>query len=149
MTMALDVVACLGLATDDARAMNFAGLCCLVSGSVIAAAPRAIRKGRRLSGMLDELGGRRIHSGAQNGPAPTKMIIHLEGAHAFCVSIFAELSTFLRSRGSDLPLSLRVLVSSRMEEIELRGPFSRRLLPFPSLPAAVAGVVNEREFLHS
>ena len=39
------------------------------------------RKGRRLSGMLDELGGRRIHWGAQNGPAPTKMLIHLEGAH--------------------------------------------------------------------
>jgi hypothetical protein len=58
MTMALDVVACLGLATDDARAMNFAGLCCLVRGSVIGGAPRAIRKGRRLSGMLDELGGR-------------------------------------------------------------------------------------------
>jgi hypothetical protein len=90
-----------------------------------------------------------FQGGAQNGPAPTKMIIHLEGAHAFCVSIFAELSTFLRSRGSDLPLSLRVLVSSRMEEIELGGRFSRRLLPFPCLPAAVAGVVNEREFLHS
>jgi hypothetical protein len=42
--MALDVVASLGLATDDARAMNFAGLCCLVRGSVIAGAPQAIRK---------------------------------------------------------------------------------------------------------
>jgi hypothetical protein len=82
MTMALDVVASLGLATDDAKAMNFAGLCCLVRGSVIAGAPRAIRKGRRLSGMLDELGGC-IQGGTQNGPAPTKMLIHLEGAHAF------------------------------------------------------------------
>jgi hypothetical protein len=53
MTMALDVVASLGLATDDARAMNFAGLCCLVRGSVIAGARRAIRKGRRLSGMSE------------------------------------------------------------------------------------------------
>jgi hypothetical protein len=44
MTMALDVVASLGLATDDAKAMNFAGLCCLVRGSVIAGAPRTIRK---------------------------------------------------------------------------------------------------------
>ena len=58
MTMALDVAACLGLATDDAKPMNFAELCCLVTGSVIAGAPRAIRKGRRLSKMLDELGGR-------------------------------------------------------------------------------------------
>ena len=48
MTMALDVVASLELATDDAKAMNFAGLCCLVTGSVIAGAPRAIRKGRRV-----------------------------------------------------------------------------------------------------
>ena len=48
MTMALDVVAFLGRAMDDAMAMNFAGLCCLVTGSVIAGAPRAIRKGRRV-----------------------------------------------------------------------------------------------------
>jgi hypothetical protein len=61
MTMALDVVAFLERAMDAAKAMNFAGLCCLVRGSVIAGAPRAIRKGRRLSGMLDELGGRCIH----------------------------------------------------------------------------------------
>ena len=58
MTMALDVVARLGLATDDAKATNFAGLCCLVTESAIAGAPRAIRKGRRLSKMLNELGGR-------------------------------------------------------------------------------------------
>jgi hypothetical protein len=96
--MALDVVACLGLATDDARAMNFAGLCCLVRGSVIGGAPRAIRKGRRLSGMLDELGGRRIHWGAQNGPAPTKMLIKIESAQAFCVSIFGGVGTFAISR---------------------------------------------------
>jgi hypothetical protein len=44
MTMALDVVASLGRATDAAKAMNFAGLCCLVTGSVIAGAPGAIRK---------------------------------------------------------------------------------------------------------
>ena len=56
MTMALDVVASLGLATDDAKAMNFAELCCLVTGSVIAGAPRAIRKGRRLSKMLERVG---------------------------------------------------------------------------------------------
>ena len=96
--MALDVVACLGLATDDARAMNFARLCCLVRGSVIGGAPRAIRKGRRLSGMLDELGGRRIHWGAQNGPAPTKMLIKIESAQAFCVSIFGGVGTFAISR---------------------------------------------------
>ena len=82
MTMALDVVAFLGRAMDDARMTNFAGLYYLVTGSVIAGAPRAIRKGRRLSGMLDELGGC-IQGGTQNGPAPTKMLIHLEGAHAF------------------------------------------------------------------
>ena len=82
MTMALDVVAFLGLAMGDARAMNFAGLCCLVTESVIAGAPRTIRKGRRLSGMLDELRG-----GIQGGTAPTKMLIRLEGAHAY-VSIF-------------------------------------------------------------
>ena len=81
MTMALDVVASLGLATDDAKAMNFAELCCLVTGSVIAGAPRAIRKGRRLSKMLERVG-RSI------GPALTNMLIHLEGAQAFCVSIF-------------------------------------------------------------
>ena len=46
MTMALDVVAFLERATDDAITMNFAGLCCLVTGSVIAGAPRAIRKGK-------------------------------------------------------------------------------------------------------
>ena len=46
------------VALDDAKAMNFAGLCCLVRGSVIAGAPRAIRKRRRLSKMVDELGGR-------------------------------------------------------------------------------------------
>ena len=44
MAMALDVVASLGLATDDAKAMNFAELCCLVRGSVIADASQAIRK---------------------------------------------------------------------------------------------------------
>ena len=81
MPMALDVVERLGLATDDAKATNFAGLCCLVTESAIAGAPRAIRKGRRLSKMLDELGG-------LYGPAPTNMLIHLEGAQAFCVSIF-------------------------------------------------------------
>ena len=48
MTMALDVVAFLGRAMDDAMAMNFAGLCCLVTGSVIAGAPRTIRKGSSL-----------------------------------------------------------------------------------------------------
>jgi hypothetical protein len=58
MPMALDVVARLGLATDDAKATNFAGLCCLVTESAIAGAPRAIRKRRRLSKMVDELGGR-------------------------------------------------------------------------------------------
>jgi hypothetical protein len=83
MTMALDVVAFLERATDDAITMNFAGLCCLVTGSVIAGAPRTIRKGRRLSGMLDELRGG-IQGGGQNGTAPTKMlIIRLEGAHCF------------------------------------------------------------------
>ena len=49
MTMALDVVAFLERAMDDAKAMNFAGLCCLVRGSVIAGAPRALRKGMRCS----------------------------------------------------------------------------------------------------
>src|SRR6185295_6916235 len=78
MPMALDVVARLGLATDDAKATNFAGLCCLVKESAIAGAPRAIRKGRRLSKMLNE---------SYTGPAPTNMLIHLEGAQAFCVSI--------------------------------------------------------------
>src|SRR6476620_9461958 len=58
MPMALDVVARLGLATDDAKATNFAGLCCLVTESAIAGAPRAIRKRPRLSKMVDELGGR-------------------------------------------------------------------------------------------
>jgi len=77
MTMAPDVVASLGLVTDDARAMNFAGLYCLVRGSIIAGAPPAIRKGRRLSGTSWEV-----------ASAPTKMLIHLEGADAFCVSIF-------------------------------------------------------------
>jgi hypothetical protein len=52
MPMALDVVARLGLATDDAKATNFAGLCCRVTESAIAGAPRAIRKGRRLSKMF-------------------------------------------------------------------------------------------------
>ena len=61
---------------DDAKATNFARLCCLVTESVIAGAPRTIRKGsRRLSGMLDELRG-----GIQGGTAPTKMLIRLEGA---------------------------------------------------------------------
>ena len=59
--------------------MNFAGLYCLVRGSVIAGAPRAIRNGRRLSGTSWEV---------VYGPAPTKMLIRLEGAQAFCVSIF-------------------------------------------------------------
>jgi len=77
MTMALDVVAFLGRAMDDAMAMNFAGLCCLVTGSVIAGAPRAIRKGRRLSKMLNELGGR-------IRPAPTDMLIDLKGAQTLC-----------------------------------------------------------------
>ena len=66
MTMALDVVAFLGRAMDDAMATNFAGLCCLVTENVIAGAPRTIRKGRRLSGMLGELRGG-IQGGAQNG----------------------------------------------------------------------------------
>jgi hypothetical protein len=35
MTMALDVVAFLEHAIDDAKAMNFAGLCYPVTGSVI------------------------------------------------------------------------------------------------------------------
>ena len=48
MTMALDVVAFLEFATDDAKAMNFAGLYYLVTGSVIAGAPRTIRKGASL-----------------------------------------------------------------------------------------------------
>jgi hypothetical protein len=48
MTMALDVVASLELAMDDAKATNFAVLCCLVRGSVIAGVPRAIRKGSSL-----------------------------------------------------------------------------------------------------
>ena len=87
MTMALDVVAFLERATDDAKAMNFAGLCCLVRGSVIAGAPRAIRKGRRLSGRLDELRGG-IQGGALNGTAPTKILIRLEGR--IYVSIFVR-----------------------------------------------------------
>ena len=77
MTMALDVVAFLERATDDAITMNFAGLCCLVTESAIAGAPRAIRKGRRLSKMLNELGGR-------IRPAPTDMLIDLKGAQTLC-----------------------------------------------------------------
>ena len=77
MTMALDVVASLELAMDDAKATNFAGLCCLVTESAIAGAPRAIRKGRRLSKMLNELGGR-------IRPAPTDMLIDLKGAQTLC-----------------------------------------------------------------
>ena len=50
MTMALDVVAFLGRAMDDAMAMNFAGLYYPVTGSVIAGAPRAIRKGQERVG---------------------------------------------------------------------------------------------------
>ena len=48
MTMALDVVAFLERAMDDAKATNFAGLYYLVTGSVIAGAPRTIRKGPSL-----------------------------------------------------------------------------------------------------
>jgi len=44
---------------------------------------------RRLSGMLDELRGG-IQGGAQNGTAPTKMLIRLEGAHGLYVSIFVR-----------------------------------------------------------
>ena len=85
MPMALDVVARLGLATDDAKATNFAGLCCLVTESAIAGAPRAIRKGRRLSKMLNELGGR-------IRPAPTNMLIDLKGAQALCEHLRAFLA---------------------------------------------------------
>ena len=46
--MALDVVAILERAMDDAIMTNFAGLCCLVTGSVIADALRTIRKGPSL-----------------------------------------------------------------------------------------------------
>ena len=75
MTMALDVVAFPERAREDAKAMNFAGLCCLVTGSVIAGAPRAIRKGRRLSGMLDELGS---YSGrCSKRPCTHEDLIHL------------------------------------------------------------------------
>ena len=52
MTMALDVVAFLERATDAAKAMNFAGLYYLVTASVIAGAPRTIRKGVAYRGGL-------------------------------------------------------------------------------------------------
>ena len=61
MPMALDVVARLGLATDDAKATNFAGLCCLVTESAIAGAPRSLRKGRVLSRCRKSWG---LYSGA-------------------------------------------------------------------------------------
>ena len=47
-------------------------------------------RGRRLSGMLHELQGG-IQGGAQNGTAPTKMLIRLEGVHGASP---VELSTF-------------------------------------------------------
>ena len=58
MTMALDVVAFLGRVMDDAITMNFAGLCCLVTGSVIVGAARTLRKG---SSLKVELGSRNFH----------------------------------------------------------------------------------------
>ena len=36
--------------------------------------------------------------GCQNGPAPTKMLIKIESAQAFCVSIFGGVGTFAISR---------------------------------------------------
>jgi hypothetical protein len=45
MTMALDVVAFLGRAMDDAIMTNFAGLYYPVTGSVIVGAARTLRKG--------------------------------------------------------------------------------------------------------
>jgi hypothetical protein len=58
MTMALDVVAFLEHAMDDAKAMNFAGLCYPVTGSVIVGAARTLRKG---SSLKVELGSRNFH----------------------------------------------------------------------------------------
>ena len=63
--MALDVVAFLERAMDDARTTNFAGLYYLVTESAIAGAPQALRKGRRLSRVPEELGV--VLRGAQDG----------------------------------------------------------------------------------
>jgi hypothetical protein len=58
----------------------------------------------------------------------------------------------LESRGSDFAAELESAgASSRMDEIDLRGRFSRRFFRFgASLPPAVAGVrptlMNERDF---
>jgi hypothetical protein len=58
MTMALDVVAFLGLAMDDAIMTNFAGLYYPVTGSVIVGAARTLRK---RSSLRVELGSRNFH----------------------------------------------------------------------------------------
>ena len=84
--MALDVVAFLERAMDDAKATNFAGLCCLVTESAIAGAPRALRKGHDIK-MPEELGVvfREVPRTALH---PRRCSSGREVAHVFYMSIF-------------------------------------------------------------
>ena len=100
--MALDVVAFLERAMDDAKATNFAGLCCLVTGRVIAGAGRALRKGRDIK-MPEELGV--VLGKSQTALHPRRCSSGREVAHVFYMSIFGGVEHLRVYRGFCLPLA--------------------------------------------